>query len=223
MTSPKRVKAIIFDCDGVLIDTIRPHYAIVTEYVNARGVPYSTDEMIARYSGAILKDILAVLAQEFDMPNEPEFHDIIVKAELDYDTNVGLEATPGVVEFFRALSMPKAIASNTLTNRLAEHISHYGWEKDFDHVLGADMVAKPKPAPDLYTLAIEKLGVAPEECLVVEDSHTGVQAAHAAGALVAGYTGVYPNKPERAALLKQHGATYVADDYHSLHRWMMSL
>ena len=177
--------AIVFDCDGVLADTDHAWLLVERELCRSYGVdPEHADRTDTR--GVSMHESVRRL-----LPHLTSEGDRRVAADrlIEIATLlVGERATalPGVGDLVPALSAlyPIAVASNSPTSVLRPVLLGIGLDGRFDHVLGADQVVEPKPAPDLYLLAADRLGCSPERVLVVEDSATGVRAGRAAGCTV---------------------------------------
>jgi beta-phosphoglucomutase-like phosphatase (HAD superfamily) len=210
------IKNIIFDCDGVLVDTVTPHYQIMSEYLTEHGITMTAAEIVARHSGAMWKSFFPILEKEFGVKLPESCYGDLRDAMLTYDRAVGLDACTDVEKLLRDPSFKKACASNSKTPTVKEHITNHGWNDVFETIVGVDLIDNPKPAPDIYLMALEKAGFKPSETIVVEDSPTGVRAGKMAGMQVMAYTGVYPNKAERTALMKEAGADWVMDDYNEI-------
>ncbi len=210
------IKNIIFDCDGVLVDTVTPHYQIMSEYLTEHGITMTAAEIVAEFSGAMWKSFFPVLEERFGVTLPKTAYNDLRDAMLEYDHTVGLEACTDVEKLLRAPSFKKACASNSRTPTVKEHISNHGWDDVFETVVGVDLIENPKPAPDLYLMALKEAGFDAHETVVIEDSPTGVKAGKAAGMQVIAYTGVYPAKAERTELMKAAGADWVMDDYNEI-------
>jgi beta-phosphoglucomutase-like phosphatase (HAD superfamily) len=119
-----------------------------------------------------------------------------------------------VPEALSAIGGRRCVASSTSLAPLRRNLAIVGLLDLFDpHVFSASQVARGKPHPDVFLFAAERMGVAPRDCLVIEDSVPGVLAARAAGMVVAGFTGVSHDKPRMARRLSEAGAGAVIDDF----------
>jgi HAD superfamily hydrolase (TIGR01509 family) len=144
------------------------------------------------------------------------------------NTAIQAPVIDGVDTALAQIPLPKACASNSHEPYIRAVLARTGLSAFFgDHVFCADMVAKPKPAPDIYLAASERFGIEPDACLVVEDSVTGATAAHAAGMSVFGFTGGGHTKDAQMDALLAAGAQQVFDDMHRLPalvaQWMLHL
>lgn len=188
-------EAVVFDCDGVLADTDEAWLMVERELCRSYGVdPEHADLTDTR--GVSMHESVRRLLPHIRREDERRLAaDRLIEIAT---TLVGQRATalPGVVELVPVLSQeyPIAVASNSPTSVLYPVLQGIGLQDYFHHAFGADQVADPKPAPDLYLLAAQQLGCQSERVLVVEDSATGVRAARAAGCRVVQVlaTGVVP-------------------------------
>jgi HAD superfamily hydrolase (TIGR01509 family) len=172
---------VIFDCDGVLVDSEEISCGALARRVSALGHPLTTQEVIDRYQGMSWASTVAGLEAEFGRPLPPtfaaEFH-----AEVDAELAAGVEAVEGVREVLEELGHPACVASSGRPEKMALTLGRTGLLPFFEgRLFSATQVARGKPAPDLFLHAAEQMGFAPVDCLVVEDSPVGIAAAGAAG------------------------------------------
>ncbi len=175
------MKAVIFDCDGVLVNS-EPLYA--QAFSNTlREYNCLIDAEVLRVSlrGKSMSDCYEWLKANYEFNVTDAFAEALLLATQKLLTT-HLQPVEGAKEVVKAVSLPKAVASNGLNATVCENIKRCGFGDAFgEHIYTADKVLSPKPAPDLYKLAAQKLGVKASLCCVVEDSPLGVQAARAAG------------------------------------------
>jgi HAD superfamily hydrolase (TIGR01509 family) len=184
------LKAIVFDCDGVLVDSEIVASRVVATMIGDR-VPggMSFERFMHRFAGQKTEDSLRELADETGAVFPEDFIQQIETA-VDEALVAELEPIPDVARALASIDLPKAVASNSQFYRILQSLDRAGIRGMFEgRICSADHVARPKPAPDVYLLAAERLGVAPADCLAVEDSPTGVTAAKAAGMTVIGFLG----------------------------------
>jgi HAD superfamily hydrolase (TIGR01509 family) len=176
------LSAIIFDMDGLMFDTER--IAQLAWYRAAADYGYELTEPI--YLGVIglnSRDVETYFRQSIS--NIFPFTEIYRRKQQYVDellTQEGLPLKPGLLElleFILELSIPNAVASSTTKELVTRNLSRAGLQ--FDVVVGGDEVKNGKPAPDIFLTAARQLHASPERCLVLEDSDTGIKAAHAAG------------------------------------------
>lgn len=196
---------MVFDCDGLLLDTeelwMRGEAALVERY----GVEY-TPEVRARLFGMSAKNLVPELEVLLERPGDGEalVEELVARCWVE----ISHEATPrpGALDLVRALRrreerLPIGIASNSPRGLVEEALATAGLEGAFDAVIGYDDVSEPKPAPDPYLLCCERLGAEPRRSVALEDSPTGVASARAAGLYVFGVPSVpeIPLKADRLA------------------------
>lgn len=185
--------AIIFDSDGVLVDSEVIHVAVERELLSEIGLTYEYETYLSRFVGLSMPDFYAALAEDYQQEKGEPFPDDFPErlAERMWPrVEAELKPISGVADLVRAFSGKTAVASSAPTKRLRQKLGIAGLLPLFEpHIYSARMVEKGKPAPDLFLLAAEKLNVSPAKCLVIEDSINGVLAGCRAGMTVAGFTG----------------------------------
>ncbi|GAA2604582.1 HAD family hydrolase [Paractinoplanes durhamensis] len=187
MGLPLEVDAIVFDCDGLLVDTetcwTRAETAIFADHRHAFGL-----EQKKLLIGRTLRDGAAAMAAYFGRPQEVEavtkrLHDLVAE-----ELAAGADALPGARELVTAVRgrVPIAVASNSPRPFVEAALRSAGLADLFTHVCTADDVENPKPAPDLYLTACAGLGATPARSVAFEDSGTGARSARAAGMFIIG-------------------------------------
>lgn len=201
---------IIFDCDGVLVDSEPLSTEIDRELLAEAGIHYTFDEMTAITVGHSMADFIARIEAMYSLKLRPDF-----SAEKDkrllarYETH--LKPIDGVNAVLDTLDLPRSIASNSPRERVRRALELTGLTRHFNgHIHAIEDVSRGKPAPDLYTRAVSLAQLAPERCLVIEDSVAGVTAAVAAGCTVIGFTGSSHDPRHGAALLKAGAKRVIA-------------
>ena len=197
---------IIFDLDGVLVDSELLSARAISELLAEHGVAITVAEVAARFTGLTDREIGDWVARESGRPIPGDFAARAERRTLELFDGA-LQPIPGAHELLRAIALPVCVASNSPPQRVARSLSAAGLSAHFPEgtFFSAAAVARPKPAPDVFLHAAEMMGAAPGECLVVEDSPTGVRAAVAAGMTVHGFVGA-GHVTDREAL----GATLTA-------------
>ena len=209
---PHPVEYVIFDCDGVLVDSEILASRTVLEMLAPYGFTMDPEEYGRRYTGKVEEDIIDIVRKEYNITLPDDFLPqlrLAIERRLDRD----LQPISGMKEVIGDLSLPTAVVSNSRSPRVVASLKTAGLTALFgDALFAVDMVERPKPAPDIYQYAARQLGVLPSECLVVEDSPSGVTAARRAGMTVIGFLGASHILSGHEETLKQVGAwTTVAD------------
>jgi HAD superfamily hydrolase (TIGR01509 family) len=210
---------VIFDCDGVLVDSEPLSLACLTAGLNRIGVGIDLDTVRSRFAGTSMTSIMEHIARDYAVTPPPGFVEE-VKAETLATFDRELKAMRGVAEAIRALDRPLCVASSSDPVRLRHSLTLTGlWPLFSGQVFSSAQVARGKPFPDLFLFAADRMGVAPAACLVIEDSVPGVTAARAAGMRVAGFTGGghWGHDPSGADLVKA-GATTIFSDFANFRR-----
>jgi HAD superfamily hydrolase (TIGR01509 family) len=201
-----RFDLIIFDCDGVLVDSepiiARAHAALLATL----GIALAPEVLLARFCGIPDAAMLAVIEQEQGR-TLPDDYDARVAAAIDLACATELAPIPGIHRTLDALGLPYCVASSSLPGRIRYSLRTVGLLDRFEpHIFSAAMVARGKPAPDLFRHAAGTMGVPPSRCLVVEDSVAGVTAAVAARMAVIGFCGGGHCPPDHDRALRRTGA-----------------
>ncbi|MEM9421313.1 MAG: HAD-IA family hydrolase [Pseudomonadota bacterium] len=192
--------AILFDCDGVLVDSEVVGLEEGVALLNAHGFELTVEEAIRRFTGLRKDGLRAAFADDYTRrlgrPSTPQEVDQLLEAfiECRRARRHLMSSVPGaldVTSWVAGLSgVPMAVASSSAKVQLHRKIHEFGFASHFgEHVYSGDQVAVGKPAPDIFLFAATQLGVPIERCLVIEDSPNGVAAGCAAGAAVWGFTG----------------------------------
>jgi beta-phosphoglucomutase-like phosphatase (HAD superfamily) len=181
--------ALIFDFDGVLLDSEFEGNRHLAELLTELGHPTALDEALTHFSGLNGVDFIAAIEARIGAKLPSEFHE----RRGTEDARVlreGVAEVAGAVAFVRSLppGLPKAVASSSSVEWIATHLGHLGLGEAFgDHLYsGREHVTRGKPAPDLYLYAAARLGVPITACTIIEDSPVGAKGALASGARVIG-------------------------------------
>ncbi|MBR0800999.1 HAD-IA family hydrolase [Bradyrhizobium jicamae] len=205
------VGALIFDFDGVIADSEAIANTVLAETITRLGHPTTLDQALTRYSGKRWDDVLTAIEAATGRPLPADFSNGLKQATLDR-FRTGLTEVGGAAAFIRRFSdIPRCIASSSSIDRLHLCLAVLGLEAEFEgRVFSADMVARGKPHPDLFLLAAGRLGAAPAECLVIEDSAGGIKAAVAAGMTSIGLCAASHIRDGHDAALREAGASHLA-------------
>lgn len=177
---------VIFDCDGVLVDSERISHEVLQQMLAEHGHRISFEQAVATFMGSSMQRALELVEAMVQVPPEQFLPAFRTRSFEAFKTS--LQPVAGVTELLDSLAVPFCVASNGPREKMSLTLTRTGLMHHFaGRMFSADDVAHPKPAPDLFLLAAARLGVAPAACVVVEDSPTGVRAARAAGMTVFGY------------------------------------
>ena len=182
------IKAILFDMDGVLIEAKDWHFEALNKALGLFGMEISRYDHIVTYDGLPTKEKLNMLSVERGLPLS--LHKFINDMKQIYTTDMVYALCKPKFHHEFALSKLKnegyhiAVCSNSIANTIKIMMERASLEKYLDFYLSAQDVELPKPSPDIYLKAIERLGLKADECLIVEDNENGIKAAKASGAHV---------------------------------------
>ena len=186
------VAAVIFDNDGLMLDTEQAWTRAETALFAAHGVAFTLEHK-RDMLGSSRAIAAAKMERHLGLPGRGEALMDELHALVMDELKRGAPPMPGAVTLLGALrerGVPVALASNSVATFVERALAGAGLTDAFDAILTADRVARPKPAPDVYLAAAEALGAVPERCVAMEDSQTGVAAARAAGMAVVGVPSV---------------------------------
>ncbi|OAF06038.1 hypothetical protein AYJ54_20320 [Bradyrhizobium centrolobii] len=212
-------KAIIFDFDGVIADSEVLSNTVLAEIVTELGVPTTVEDAYRDYMGKRFHEVIAAIETTVGRTLPPSFGEHYQDRTL---TRFRHELAPieGVRDFItKFVDLSRCIASSSSPDRLAVCLEVLDMASLFEgRVFSASNVARGKPHPDIFLHAAAELGVPPRDCIVIEDSASGVIAGRAAGATVIGLLAAGHIRQGHAATLKDAGADYVAADYLEVER-----
>lgn len=176
------VEAVVFDMDGVIVDSEQRWEAVRRRLVITSGRAYP-DEATRKMQGMSAPEWEAYLHDELGVPGTPAEIGRRVVAEIEASYRADLPLIPGVDEAVRVLAarFPLAVASSSNRELIELALDLAGLADAFQTVVSSEEVERGKPAPDVYLEAASRLGIAPEHCTAVEDSSNGIRSAHAAG------------------------------------------
>lgn len=211
-----RVDGIIFDFDGVLIESEFIGNKHVADYLTAAGYPTTTEQAMARFMGLSGQHFINAIERWIGGPLPPSFS--AERAEEDARImQQGIDEVAGAVDFVRSLpaDLPRAIASSSSTRWIRRHLDHIGLSDAFgDHLYsGKEHVSRGKPAPDLYHHAAAAIGVAIDRCAILEDSSVGATGAVASGAFVIGLCAGSHCGADHEKILRAIGVDAIAHDF----------
>lgn len=190
-----KFEAVIFDCDGVLVDSEPLSNQVMAKLITEQGLTCTYEQAVAEYMGLHMDACIVHIEQKLGKPVSSDFHEQFKTRTLAaYRTH--LDAIPGIREVLEYLNCPVAVASSAEHDELEVKLAVTGLAKFFGgNVFSVTDVVRGKPHPDIYLHAADAIGVDPSRCAVVEDTVTGATAGIAAGMTVFGYAGM--TSPEK--------------------------
>ncbi|HYX82776.1 MAG TPA: beta-phosphoglucomutase family hydrolase [Gemmatimonadales bacterium] len=181
---PARMRAVLWDLDGTLIDSAEYHWQSWLRALEHEGFSLTREQFTASFGQRNDRILRAWLGPDARDEQIRRIGDAKEAAYRRLMREQGLEPLPGAREWVQRLAARgwrQAIASSAPYLNVAAVLDVLGWQDRFDALVSAEDVRRGKPDPDVFLLAAERLQVGPEACIVVEDAEAGVQAAHAAG------------------------------------------
>jgi beta-phosphoglucomutase family hydrolase len=177
-------QGIIFDCDGTLVDSMPVHYVAWVESLQQHGASFDfTEELFYSMAGIREQDVVRILNERHGTDVDPEAvaeHKLrLFKKRFSQVKEV--QPVAALARVVHAQGMPMSVASGSELVTVQGCLEAAGLDHLFDIIITPKLVKQGKPAPDMFLLAAERMGLAPEDCLVVEDGESGMQAARAAG------------------------------------------
>lgn len=205
------IDLLISDCDGVIVDSEILSHRVLFEALSLHVPAERLHEALEGTFGLTVPSIIELIEKRFGL-SLPDTFDSDLRRQSERVVAEQVQAIPGVREALMAIGLPLAVASNSRLHNVESSLRRAGLsERVAGRIFCAEMVASPKPAPDVYLLAAERMGVAPGRCLVVEDSPTGVLAARTAGMQVIGFTGASHIPAGHDQALRELGVTAVIE------------
>jgi HAD superfamily hydrolase (TIGR01509 family) len=207
---------IIFDCDGVLVDSevisCRAHADTLTHH----GYPITADQVLKRFLGVSDREARLIIENEIGRSLPDDFEAQVKVATLKFYAG-DLRAIANVGAAIAAIELPKCVASSGTPEKIRHGLTCAGlYDSLSPHIFSASQVERGKPAPDLFLFAAEQMKAPPERCIVIEDSVPGVTGARAAGMIVLGFHGGSHCAPGHAEMLRAAGAAVTFDDMRQL-------
>lgn len=201
---------VIFDCDGVLVDSEILSAEVEAEALVNLGAKVTALDVMQRFLGLTQEAIEKRFEQEFGL-KLPHDHAQTTSQMLRKAYLTRLEPIPGVREVLEALTIPYCVASNSPPSKLGLGLSVTNlFELVYPNIFCSKLVARGKPAPDLFLHAAKVMGVAPSSTVVIEDSVVGIRAAKAAGMTVIGFVGGLHHIPESEEAVIAEGVDHFA-------------
>ncbi len=212
MDDAARPDLVIFDCDGVLVDSELLASRLLAEALAAEGHAVTAADCRARFTGISIRSVIEIIEEERGIPLPADFEDRVRANDLAVFAR-DLKAVPGVTQALAQIATAKCVASSGAPEKIRRSLTVTGLIGFFEpHLFSAHMVKRGKPAPDLFLFAAAAMGADAARCVVVEDSAAGVAAARAAGMSVLGFAGGGHAGDGYGTMLMAAGATRVFDD-----------
>jgi HAD superfamily hydrolase (TIGR01509 family) len=210
------VDLVIFDCDGVLVDSevisCRAHADILTRH----GYPITADQVLERFLGLSDREARRIIEAEISRRLPDNFESEVKRATLQFYAD-DLRAIAHVGEAIAAIGLPKCVASSGTQEKIRHGLRCAGlYDLLAPHIFSASQVERGKPAPDLFLFAAAQMQAAPERCLVIEDSVPGITGAVAAGMTALGFHGGSHCRPGYGNTLRAAGAIRAFADMRQL-------
>lgn len=188
----KNFKAVVFDLDGVIINSEPIHMDIINDIVSPYGEPLGYTEYYRDYVGRGEYECCSLLKEKYGIPNTVEDIIRMYKDAISvyFDEVEELPVLPGVAELVKNIyrsGLKLAVASSSSNRNIRLSLRHAGLESYFDVTISAEDVENGKPAPDVYLRACDTLGIMPGQGIAIEDSAAGVKAAKSAGLFTVGF------------------------------------
>lgn len=191
-----RPEAVLFDCDGVVVDSEAPTFALFLDDLAAHGLPLSLEEFETQFVGGTVETVAQRARAAGAALPEGWVGQFYERMYAMLAAGVPLAAgITGVLDRLDAAGIPYAMGSNGSLEKMRITLGQHGLEARFRVVLSGQALGNPKPAPDVYLAAASACGARPEACVVIEDSASGARAGLAAGMRVLGYAEHGPATP----------------------------
>ncbi|TCP35660.1 HAD superfamily hydrolase (TIGR01509 family) [Sphingomonas sp. BK235] len=221
MSGVGRVDALLFDFDGVLIESEASGNRHLAAYLTDIGHRITPEQAMATFMGLSGRDFTGAVERFIGGPLPDDFR----AARMEEDERClaeGIEEVAGAVRFVRSLpvTLPRAVVSSSRVRWIRAHLAHLGLADAFGEHLysGAEHVEHGKPAPDLYLYGAAQLGIPIERCAVIEDSPVGATGAVASGAYVIGLVAATHCGADHAERLRAIGVSAIARDFDEVAR-----
>ena len=207
---------VIFDCDGVLVDSEVISCRAHAETLTRHGYPITADQVLKRFLGVSDREARLTVEAELGRSLPDDFEAQMKQAVLHRYAD-DLRTIPHIGDAIAAITLAKCVASSGTPEKIRHGLTCAGlYDLLLPHIFSAAQVKRGKPAPDLFLFAAEQMNIAPAQCLVIEDSVPGVTGGRAAGMTVLGFHGGSHCGAGHAELLRAAGAAVTFDDMRQL-------
>jgi HAD superfamily hydrolase (TIGR01509 family) len=212
----ERFDLVIFDCDGVLVDSEVISCRAHAETLTRHGYPITAEQVFDRFLGRSTRQANLEVEAELGRSLPDDFH-VQLQEALFRAFAASLEPVPHVEAALEAIAQPICVASSGSQERMRVSLGRAGlYDRFAPNIFSATQVTRGKPAPDLFLFAAGQMATLPARCLVIEDSVPGIAAARAAGMAVLGFHGGSHCRPGYADTLRAAGAVITFDDMRQL-------
>lgn len=208
---------IIFDCDGVLVDSEMVAAEIMAPVLSTLGLSITVKHYLSHYTGKTFKAIF----EQFNIDNRVNLEMLIKNVEEKVYSNI--KAVEGIENVVKSIDMPKSIVSNSALSQIKHAVDTIGLSENFANHFSSSQVGKPKPSPDVYLFAATKLNLSHDKFLVVEDSISGCTAALEANMTVIGFCGGAHITNTHTDSLKKLGVHHIAKNSKELEKLIFLL
>ena len=207
---------VIFDCDGVLVDSEVISCRAHAETLTRHGYPITEQQVLERFLGVSEREARAIIEAEIGRRLPDDFEAEVKHATLRFYEG-DLHAIQYIGDALAAIDLPKCVASSGTMEKIKHGLTCAGlYETLAPHIFSATQVERGKPAPDLFLFAADQMRASPSRCVVIEDSVPGITGARAAGMDVLGFYGGSHCLPGHADKLRAAGANVTFDDMRQL-------
>jgi len=207
---------VIFDCDGVLVDSEVISCRAHAETLTRHGYPITSDQVLDRFLGVSDREARLIVEAELGHSLPGDFEAQLKQAALERYAE-DLQTIPYVGEAIAAIGLPKCVASSGTPEKIRHGLTCAGiYDLLAPRIFSASQVKRGKPAPDLFLFAAKQMAAAPGRCVVIEDSVPGITGARAAGMTVLGFHGGSHCRPGHCDTLRTAGAAITFDDMRQL-------
>jgi HAD superfamily hydrolase (TIGR01509 family) len=211
-----KFELVIFDCDGVLVDSELISCRAHSEMLTRHGYPITSDEVLDRFLGVSDREARLTIEAELGRNLPDDFEVQVKEATLQFYAG-DLQAISYVGEAIGAIGLSKCVASSGTPEKIRHGLVCAGlYDLLAPNIFSASQVERGKPAPDIFLFAADRMRVAPQQCLVIEDSMPGIAGARAAGMTVLGFHGGSHCRPGHGDTLRAGGAVMTFDDMRHL-------
>ncbi|SIT02881.1 HAD family hydrolase [Paracoccus saliphilus] len=201
---------VIFDCDGVLIDSEALASRLLADVLGEAGAAITSEEAHLRFTGCPTDEVLRICREDYGLCHAGQLLEVY-RERLFPAFQQKLQAVQGIDRLLTRLDRPACVASNSDVERLEASLGLLPLRRYFGpHVYSAEMVASPKPAPDLVLLCLDRMGIPAGDAVMIDDSPHGIHAAATAGVAPIGFVTPGDPRPDRGDILKAAGAIAVA-------------